>query len=249
MMIKITEHCSMGCTHCMNNATPNNKHMDFDTFKKVIDFQKRYGGPFCIISGGEPTEHPSFPYFLGYAMENLRQCYVTITTNGLWMQEHADFIIGMDNIHSNRLMFQVTNDERFYPTPIDWTNPVFQLDNVITCDKIQQIYPQGRAVDNNLEWESKACKCFNVRAITNQVSVKDLRLIISMLALKAKFCTPHITIDGHIKLGESDLCPNCSHIDKPEEEIIRDILSFRCNGCKHINDSLPQEYKKVIGED
>ena len=54
MMIKITEKCSMGCIHCMNNATPNGKHMDFDIFQRVVSFQKQYGGPFCIITGGEP---------------------------------------------------------------------------------------------------------------------------------------------------------------------------------------------------
>ena len=51
MVIKITEKCSMGCSHCMNNALPTGKHMSFDTFKDVIKFQKQYGGAFCMISG------------------------------------------------------------------------------------------------------------------------------------------------------------------------------------------------------
>jgi MoaA/NifB/PqqE/SkfB family radical SAM enzyme len=64
MMIKITEKCSMGCSHCMNNATPNGKHMVDATFVKVIKFQKKYGGPFCMITGGEPSEHPMFKQYL-----------------------------------------------------------------------------------------------------------------------------------------------------------------------------------------
>jgi predicted nucleic acid-binding Zn ribbon protein len=74
-------------------------------------------------------------------------------------------------------------------------------------------------------------------------------MVFSMLAAKGKFCTPHININGYIKLGESDLCPNCSHIDRPHDEIINDILAFRCNGCSHINSNLPESYRKIIGED
>ena len=249
MMIKITEHCSMGCTHCMNCATPNGKHMSIETFQKAIDFQKQYGGPFCIITGGEPTEHPAFPYMLGIAMERLNHCYITVTTNGLWMQNNANFVFNMNQIYGTRLMWQVTNDDRYYPIRVDWNHSVFQFENVITCDKVEHIYPQGRAMDNNMEWESKASKCFNVRAIAHQFTIKDLSLIISTLAVKGKFCTPHISIDGHIRLGESDLCPNCSHIDKSQMEIIDDILNFRCSGCKIINDNLPENFRKIIGED
>ena len=248
MMIKITEKCSMHCKHCLNDATSCENHMDFHTFKKAIAFQKMYGGPFCIMTGGEPTEHPLFAYFIGFIMEELKDCFITVTTNGVWMQDNESFIRNMNEVYGVRLMFQVTNDERYYPTRINLSLPVFNLDNVVVCEEIAQIYPQGRALYNNLPWESKGSKCFNIRAITHQVEVKDLRIIIGMLAVKQKFCTPHIGIDGCIKLGESDLCPACSHIDKSHNEIIKDILEFRCDGCKHVNDSLPQEYRKIIGE-
>ena len=51
MMIKITEKCSMGCTHCMNDASKSGKHMSFDVFKDVIAFQKKYGTSFVILRG------------------------------------------------------------------------------------------------------------------------------------------------------------------------------------------------------
>lgn len=248
MMIKITEKCSMGCIHCMNNATPNGKHMDFDIFQRVVSFQKQYGGPFCIITGGEPTEHPEFMSFLCYAANQLYGCYITVTTNGVWMQSNEEKIKYLYDHYGNQVMFQVTSDKEYYPTHIDLSLPVFQYDNVVVCEHVEHIYPQGRAVDNNLEWESKASKCFNVRAIAHQVKFQDLRTIIGMLAVKGKFCTPHIAIDGHIKLGESDLCPNCSHIDKTNAEIMDDIINFRCSKCHSINDKLPEEYLKVIGE-
>ena len=248
MMIKITEKCSMYCGHCLNNATSHGSHMTLATFQKAIEFQKEYGGPFCIITGGEPTEHPLVPYFIGLFMEQLTDCFVTVATNGVWMQDNESFIRNMNEIYGPRLMFQVTNDKRYYPTRINLSLPVFELNNVIVCEELARIYPQGRALFNDLEWESKGSKCFNVRAITHQIGIKDLRNIIGMLAVKQKFCTPHISINGEIKLGESDLCPACSHIDKTHDEIIKDILEFRCDGCKHVNDNLPHEYRQVIGE-
>lgn len=247
MMINITEKCSMGCNHCMNDAKPSGQHMDFDTFQKVVEFQKTYGGPFCIITGGEPTEHPMFMDFMDYLHCELMGDFITITTNGVWMQDHYDEVKYFQEHYPNTV-FQVSSVKEYYPEQIKLDRHVFCLPNVMICREIEAIYPQGRAKINNLPWESKGSKCFNVRAIANQVTFKDLRMVIGMLAVKQKFCTPHISIDGHIKLGESDLCPNCSHISKTNEEIMNDIINFRCDKCKEINDKLPEEYRKIIGE-
>lgn len=238
----------MGCIHCMNRATSSGQHMSFDTFKKVIDFQKKYGSSFCVISGGEPTEHPEFVQFLGYAVQELPYCFITVTTNGQWLTQNEGFIRFINGRNGDKVIFQVTYDKRYYPIPLDIAHPVFQLPNVVLCDKVEHIFPQGRALDNNLEWQSKASKCFNVRAIANQMTVKDFGTLVGMLAIKVKFCTPHIDIHGNIKVGESDLCPICSHIDKTSEQIVQDIANFRCNQCNHVNCNLPEEYKKVIGE-
>lgn len=247
MMIKITEHCSMECTHCMNAATPNNVHMDFDTFKKAIRFQNTHGGSFMILTGGEPTEHPMFKDFLKYALENTR-AIVTVTTNGVWMTEHYDDVSNLYDMYDKRLAWQVTSDKRYYPHLIDLSLPVFKIGNVMTFDKIgSPIYPIGRAKD--MPSENKCSKCFNIRAITRQVSESTtLGIILGMMNVKGYFCTPHIAVNGDIKVGESDLCPPCSHIDKNEREIRQDILDFRCHKCDSINDKLPPEHKKLLGE-
>lgn len=249
MMIKITEKCSMGCTHCMNNASPNGSEMDFNTFKKALSFQEKYGGPFCIITGGEPTEHISWIMFVMYALSQLPHVYFTVTTNGVWMQSHFEEIENFNKSYGDRLIFQVTNDKRYYPIHIDLSLPVFNLPNVFVCDEIEHIYPQGRALDNNLEWESKGSKCFNIRAFVHQRPFMGLQDAINFLGMKGKFCTPHIDVNGNIKLGESDLCPICSNINKQEYEIITDILNFRCNLCNHVNKNLPEKYRKIIGEE
>lgn len=249
MMIKITEKCSMGCTHCMNNASPHGEDMEYSVFQDALEFHAKYGGPFCIITGGEPTEHHSWMIFMIYALSILPNVHFTLTTNGVWMQSHFDEIENFYKTYGDRLMFQVTNDKRYYPVHIDLSLPVFDLPNVVVCETVEYIYPQGRAVENNLEWESKASKCFNIRAIVHQRPFIGLENTINVLTLKGKYCTPHITIDGDIKLGESDLCPICSNIYKDEHEIIKDIGIFKCNLCNHINKNLPENYRSIIGEE
>lgn len=247
-MIKITSKCSMNCSHCMNDATANGKHMDFDTFKKVVLFQNKYGSPLCMITGGEPSEHPEFKAFLEYAVQNMPYTFITVATNGLWMTIDPDFVNYCMTRYSIRILFQVSHDPRYYPIPIDLSLPVFRLPNVAVINNIPKLYPQGRALENNMSWEAKGSKCFNVRAIANQVEVKSLAHIISILAVKEKICTPHIAIDGSIKLGESDLCPPCSHIDKSHDDIMQDILNFKCQKCNHVNCNLEPQYKQLIGE-
>lgn len=248
MVIKITEKCSMNCSHCMNNALPSGKHMSFDTFKEVIAFQQQYGTMFCILSGGEPTEHPEFENFLIYAIDTLPYCIVTVTTNGVWMQDNYDFVKHVWEKYDKHVMFQVTSVPEYYPELIDTTLPVFKLPNVIVCDKIEAMYPQGRALTNNLPWKSNGSKCVNIRLMAHQVGFRGLRGMLNVMAAHGFFCTPHITISGDIKLGESDLCPAASNIYKEEHEIIDDILNFRCHQCDFINKKLAPQVQAILGE-
>lgn len=251
MMIKITEKCSMGCPHCMNDSKPIDKHMDKETFIKVIDFFNQYGGATVVISGGEPTEHPQFLDFINTFMALTRPyIIVMIATNGIWMQTHKDEIFKLLDEYSHRLMFQVTTVDEYYPVKIDTSLPVFKHENVFVCTKIERMYPQGRALTNHLEYvPPKGPKCANIRLVTHQVGMKSIRNIIAILLVKGGFvCTPHITVNGEIKLGESDLCPVCSNISKTEEEIINDILNFKCNDCKEALNNLPLQAKNILGE-
>lgn len=175
--------------------------------------------------------------------------YITVATNGIWLKKHYDYAAYLARDKRERVMWQVTADKRYYPNPVDLSLPVFKLDNMVCSDKIGPIYPMGRAKKNGIGAFNKASKCFNIRAITRQVSPAcGLAHIISIMNIKGYFCTPHIGVDGTIKVGESDLCPPCSHIDKSEQEIKQDILNFRCHACDEVNDKLPPEYKKLLGD-
>lgn len=254
MLLKITEACSMGCTHCMNDAKPDGEHMTLETFEDALNFIIRNNAfHSIIITGGEPTEHPVFPMFMGYAIAALNKIEIpkvlTITTNGFWILDNisaAKEIVAAGNEYTT-IEFQVSTDSRYYPRKLDTTKRIWREKGFILCkDCVSRMYPQGRARINNFPWEAKASKCFNVRAFTKQLPNPTFGSIIMGLLSAMKFCTPAIRVDGGISLGESDLCPKCASIYDKEEDIVRKIIDFKCNKCDFINDKLPMQYKQFI---
>lgn len=256
MLLCITEKCSMGCPHCMDDAKPDGQHMTLETLEKAMDFiieNKIYHS--IIVTGGEPTEHPVFPMFMGYIIAALEKyslkSIITVTTNGFWILENEEnrecakrIASGSKNVQVN---FQVSADPHFYPKRLDVTKRIWRENGFVLCDNcIEQVYPQGRAKMNNLPWKAKASKCFNVRALTKQLASPTLESVIWTLAENGKFCTPTIKINGDIVLGESFLCPTCASIYNSGEEIIQKIKDFKCHGCDIINDNLDMRYRQFV---
>ena len=258
MLLKITEKCSMGCTHCLSDCKPDGKHMSFEMLQQSLDFiLNNKLSNFVIISGGEPCEHPEWMKFAKYVIERCcnSKTYVAvmITTNGFWFAEHQDKALELLNTAeiSNLLSVQVSTDKRYYTKqiPLDlplWSNPHIEL----CVDCVQMMTPLGRAKTNDLHFnDHKASSCFNIRSVAHQMrhqngSVTLCELIHKMESMM-RFCQPAITIEGKIQLSESNTCPVVSDIFKPNHEIMQDILNFNCNHC-HLNDGLPDLYRKTL---
>lgn len=247
----------MGCSHCMNNAMPDGKDMSMSVLKDTLNFLKQYnlGRTNLIITGGEPTEHAAFDKVMQEIIEFGKQfrCFtiVTVTTNGEAIQKDPDaFVRYVKQAREAgfHLIFQVSADTRYYPRRIAVHKRIFREEGFVLCDNcVEQIYPQGQALENKIPWQAKASKCFNVRAIAHQAgygtTLKDIEYL---LLSRMKFCTPHISIDGSIKLGESDLCPVCASIYDDMDVIMEKIRNFKCHQCDHVNDSLPEIYQRLL---
>ena len=66
--ISITDKCSFGCSYCYQDSKPNRKHGRKDLVETVLKGFETV--PYQIaIGGGEPTQHPDFPYILRKARE------------------------------------------------------------------------------------------------------------------------------------------------------------------------------------
>ena len=256
MLIHITEKCSMGCSHCMDDARADGKHMPLDIFEKAVDFVIRnniYHG--LVITGGEPTEHPEFPMFMGYLVASLAkknlQSIITVTTNGMWLLENEENAKAaktmVQGAHGVEVFFQVSTDTRFYPKKLDTTKRLWREPGFVLCkDCVEAVYPQGRALSNNIPYKAIGSKCFNVRALSKQLPAPTLNSILMELGRRGKFCTPAIRIDGSIGLGESRLCPACASIDDTEQEIMHKIQEFKCDKCRFLNDTLPPLYRRFV---
>lgn len=266
MLIKITDKCSMGCTHCLSDCKPDGNHMSFETFKDALDFNDTIlpvmntFGTLCIspalISGGEPFEHPDIIKFINYLILKIKSNpikhigpNVIITTNGDYISKNTDILdYIISEIGSEIIQFQVCIDDRYYPTHIN-EDALKKYKNVMICRGVTSIYPQGRAITNNIPYSRKSSSCYNVRALAKQFGVHDntLDFIFSYMMMRGHvICCPHIDIDGNIKVGESRLCPICSNIYKTHEEIARDIINFKCHQCDFINSKLPPEQRKFV---
>ena len=252
MLIKITECCSNGCKHCMNNNIKCERHMSIDTFVDTLKFCKKYDDNIFgnMICGGEPSEHPDFEKFIDiyYQMYNPNFCLLSVLTNGHWILEDYDLFERLTSKY-RMLMFQVTYDERYYPRKLDITDKRLQSKRIEIVTEVRNIYRQGRAITNNLPM-GEACKgpkCANIRLMLKQRPNFNLsKLLFEMRYGINRHCTPAIHYNGGIGLGESDLCPTPCNIYSSEEDILNSILNCKCTNCKEAWDLLPEGCKSLM---
>ena len=232
----------------MSDCTPNLCDMELKTFEDALAFNDKFNKCMPIeISGGEPTESVIFKDVIEILIARYAHWSipVTVTTNGIWLTTQEELVKQLSKTMPT-LIFQIVVDDRYYPVHVDESSNIFKYGNVKLCRDVLSIYPQGRALTNNLPSTSLSSRCFNIRALTKQLNTSDLSAILTTMNMKGYFCTPHIDIDGNIKLGESRLCPICSNIYKKEQEIIDDIINFKCHQCDFINNKLPEKYRRYV---
>lgn len=238
MLIRITNHCTMNCKHCMIDATPEGKHMSIKTFKDALQFSSKFDPYFLLISGGEPTDHPQFLEILRIAKEYDEKILIKfVASNGLFLynDKYIDDIIDLD------IGFQITHDPEYYPKSIKKIfHQLFQYE-----DKLRIISPFGRALTNNLKITSENPTCFNFRSVCNKShsfaqSIRLLREIIKM-------CTPSINIDGSVVAGEAPSCYKIGTIYSSDEEIMHNINTMKCGKCNS-HKNLQGQYKDLWDE-
>lgn len=130
MMIDLTYHCSMSCTHCLSDCKPDGRHMPYSVFEDVLAFVDRYHIPTFHISGGEIFEHPDIVRILdrlgNFILQRDRKgvpfLSFSLSTNGRVLARTPEYqeayVRLQDRIGKKRIFMQVTDDARFYPVPL-----------------------------------------------------------------------------------------------------------------------------------
>jgi|APSaa5957512622_1039677.scaffolds.fasta_scaffold78916_1 hypothetical protein len=237
MLIRITNKCTMGCSHCMVDATPEGEHMAFSTFLQCLTFACKIGSQMVFLTGGEPTLHPELVGMLGLIRDKGLQ--PLLTSNGLFLsemtvKERDDILGGVDSV-------QVTNDPRYYPRRVE--RPAHP--KVYYEDTLRMMSPFGRAVTNGLECTRLAPMCFNLRSAVRQIGGLSESLL--FLRGHGKFCTPAINVDGTIVAGEAPSCHPIGTVWDELETIAANIRTMTCAKCGLV-DNLTPEQRGAIGE-
>lgn len=236
MLVKITTQCRMGCSHCMEDAQPNGRHMPISVFKQVLELHVQHGFPFLMLSGGEPTEHPDFVRIAKAA--RLFSPVALVMSNGLWLHDGR-----CEEYLSLGIRFQIINDPAYYPVRVE---PVKHKNIVVFAEKlIAPVSPIGRAKKNNLQTGRISPLCFNFRSCIHHLN--DFRTAVGYLRHLGRMCTPSITVDGEIVAGESRFCSPMGNLNSSMDELTKNAKALRCSRCGLV-DNLTEEQRKAIGE-
>jgi uncharacterized radical SAM superfamily Fe-S cluster-containing enzyme len=83
-LVEITSNCNLRCPMCFAESGPGGKHIDFNTFRRMVDRYVQLEGVADVlqISGGEPTLHPDLLRMVRYACDQPIAA-VMLNTNGV----------------------------------------------------------------------------------------------------------------------------------------------------------------------
>lgn len=82
--ISISNHCTLDCSFCYRDSSPNNKFMSADDYEFIMHslYNEKWGNVFQVaLGGGEPLEHPQFIEILKISRKY--NVVPNFTTNGI----------------------------------------------------------------------------------------------------------------------------------------------------------------------
>lgn len=233
--------------------------MTKEVFRQALRFTQLMEGrswghgcpPIVLLSGGECTEHPRFLQFVDELF--FHNLVPVILTNGMWLanKELREAVLRPEWA---RMFIQVTNDPEYYPK----APPHIEDPRIAYIDKITVLTPLGRAARKarlmptpmrlapssfNLRSRTRALGSF-IEAVTHQ-RVAAMEAIVAG-KLFTGHCTPSISPNGDVMVGETQNCFKIGTVTSTNKELTDAILNMRCNHCG-LEDNLAPEQKRAIG--
>lgn len=239
MLIRITNHCTAGCSHCMIDASgPNGAHMSADTFAKALRLTHALGSRVVVVSGGEPTDHPDYALFLAHiaALATPLDPHIAIlATNGLFALDPAKLSEVAQVARRTGTGVQVTSDPRFYSRNLSPVRHLFDQPGWAFVGQLGgQLFPCRRVRENRLVEQGHATKAYPacVNLVLN-VKYGGMALldVVQGLQLAGRACSPSINVDGSVRLGESDTCLKIGTVDSSVSDLETAIHDLTCNRC------------------
>lgn len=227
MLLKITNQCHEGCSHCMENSLPTEPHMSWDTLNDAIAFMNFNKVSVVAVSGGEPTCDPEWDAKFIHMYNQMPDTIFTIQSNGSWI-----FDINKTKIISNMLnnldrlkCIQISSNKKYYPNyeaimakksefESLSSKILFVTDWQGTITGLQRL---GRAADLTNESFDRAPGCSPVFSRAHQLDklvaqaglkLDDINLdqFLKMLEMSSYVCKPLINNTGTVHASESPYC-------------------------------------------
>ena len=258
MILAVTNKCSNGCTHCLSYCKPVEEHITIKQFKDNLEWCMNLTSTQpIIISGGEPFEHPNIREILTITLERCQDyskisnpVSVIVATNGVPLLDDKnlyDWYKEFLKKAGKLFLTQVTNVPKYYPRKFT-EKEIYWLSKLKNCSVITDpmeiaLYPQGRALDLDEEYQTRGPKCINARLVSKQLYVREafpgnimkntIYSLFKLISIQAqKFCSPRVNIDGTISIGESLLCPPIGTVYDHSRKLFINILNCNCEKCK-----------------
>lgn len=152
MYIQITTNCNMSCGHCIFGCASHKKgsNMSFPMFKKAIRISEIIQHK-ASIGGGEPTIHPDFWKFLGYALESDAPS-VWMATNG----KKTDRTKALLKMAPTSLQLVLSQDQWHDPIDADVVSEFIARGLEIRTNT--RISKNGSAIENEV-YNTNDCEC------------------------------------------------------------------------------------------
>lgn len=252
MLIKVTNRCGMGCSHCLEKSVPSEPHMDLDTFDRALEFtwrierlaRERFGYALVLLSGGECTEHPDIVTLIERTIS--RGFTPMLISNGTFLENET---LKKELLHPRfeKVLIQITNDKRFYPRSV----PRVDHPRLLYVDSLTATVQLGRFKGKTSDLPGRSSpSSFNFRSLTRSLQSSEEALAMirgrAMTGMSGH-CSPSVSHDGSFVAGESRLCFQLGTVDSTPEQVTKTLLEMgSCNRCS-TEAKLGPEHRRAIG--
>jgi hypothetical protein len=257
MLLKTTQKCGRGCSHCMEASTPAGEHMEWSIFLRALELTKRVERlawetgcmPIILLSGGECTEHPDIVKMIE---EVIRQGLLPVLiSNGMWL-DNPKLKAAILRPEWPQLWVQVTYDSRFYPDP---PPPRHDDPRLFYVPALSRLVTLGRAARKK-NFDAKGLQplaapgSFNLRSATRNLGSFEKAVALQRQRAaqgKSGHCSPSISNNGDIVAGETNFCWKIGNVDSTNDELTKNVLAMgSCNRCG-LEEGLSQLHRRALG--
>lgn len=275
MLIQITNSCTMGCPHCLQDSKVGDYHMTDETFNNALEFSNYMWTLIYNISGGEPTMHPKFYELISKLNEKMSKKpfhFPFIRPNMFFIESNGEFLKD-DNLIDE--VENITKMEYFAKLQICSINGLYSNydfimekrpfikkifgDSVyIHSDGIAAMKDLGRAKENEgplkeAEESKYFMSCLNSCLAAKQCEKPEQYTY--ALCKNGKSCVPMVDWRGNVHMSESITCPSVGNVNTDSfNEIYTCMRSFkpcgRCLGYKRLmasSDSKIVNAREILG--